>query len=165
MRRKRRDRRNPFDMFSNFDEIFEHLLEGMTSTDEQEPFIYGFSMTHRLGEEPVIREFGNIRPHCGGFDIGERKPIIDVFESEDEIQVVAEIPGVEKENIKLDATETSLGINAKTEDREYSEHVNLPAKVDPNSAKASYRNGVLEVILKRVEPVELKERRKSINVE
>lgn len=158
MRRKRRD---PFDIFSNFDEIFEHLLEGMTSADEQEPFIYGFSMTHRPGEEPVIREFGNIRPHCGGFEISERKPIIDVFESEDEIQVVAEIPGVEKENIKLDTTETSLSIGAKTDDREYSEHVDLPTKIDPNSAKANYMNGVLEVILKRVEP---KEKRKSIKV-
>lgn len=162
MRRKGRDRRYPFDIFGNFDEILERLLEGMVPTDEQEPFIYGFSMTHRPGEEPVIREFGNIRPYSGGVEIGERKPIIDVFESEDEIQVVAEIPGVEKENIKLDTTETSLDINAETEDREYSEHVDLPAKVDPDSAKASYKNGVLEVILKRVE---LKERRKFVKVE
>ncbi len=159
----RRNKRDPFDIFSNFDEIFEHLVESMTSaTDEQEPFIYGFSMTHRSGEEPVIREFGNIRPHCEGFKISERKPIIDVFESDDEIQVVAEIPGVERGNIKLDTTETSLSISAKTDDREYSEHVALPAKIDPNNAKASYMNGVLEVVLKRVEP---KEGRKSIKVE
>jgi len=155
-------RRSPFDIFGDFDEIFERLTERMTSGEWEEPFIYGFSVTSRPGEEPEIREFGNIHPLAGDVEIGERRPIVDVFESDDEVQVVAEMPGVEKDDIKLDATETSLDISAKTRDREYSERVALPARVDPDSAKASYKNGVLEVILKRVEP---KEKKAPIKVE
>ncbi len=163
-------RRSPFDVFGDdfdifgddFHEMFKRLRERMISGEWEEPFIYGFSVTSRPGEEPEIREFGNIHPYAGDVEIGERRPIVDVFESDDEVQVVAEMPGVEKDDIKLDATETSLDISAKTKDREYSECVALPARVDPNSAKASYKNGVLEVILKRVEP---KERKSTIEVE
>jgi len=38
------------------------------------PFFYGFSINQRPGEEPEIREFGNIRPESGRIEIGERKP-------------------------------------------------------------------------------------------
>jgi len=141
----KKKRRSPFDIFGDDwsgifdDEMFERLkrltdkmLSGEWEAGELgRPFIYGFSMTSRPGEEPEIREFGNIRPHAGDIEIGERRPIVDVFESDDEVQVVAEMPGVEKDDIKLDATETSLDISAKTRDREYSERVTLPARVDP----------------------------------
>ncbi len=143
------------DIFGDWDEIMERIFESikMDVIDMDKikgrPFIYGFSLTQRPGEEPEIQEFGNIRPSSRGFEIGERKPLIDVFESEDEVHVVAEMPGVDKEDIKLDATETSLDISAKTESMEYSEHVDLPVSVDTESAKASYKNGVLDITLKR----------------
>ncbi|MDI6888102.1 MAG: Hsp20/alpha crystallin family protein [Methanocellales archaeon] len=167
----KKKRRSPFDIFGedwpdifgdDFYERWKNLIERMMSGELEGPGIYGFSVTSRPGEEPEIREFGNIRPYAGDIEIGERRPIVDVFESDEEVQVVAEMPGVEKDDIKLDATETSLDISAKTRDREYSERVALPARVDPNSAKASYKNGVLEVILMRVEP---KEKRPPIKVE
>ncbi len=161
---KKKDRR-PWDynIFGNWDEIIERMFESI-DTDEMKsrPFIYGFSLTQRPGEEPDIQEFGNIHPSIHGFEVGERKPIIDVFESDDEVHVVAEMPGVDKEDIKLDATETSLDIRAKTENTEYSEHVELPVSVHTDSAKASYKNGVLDVTLKRAN---LEKEKASIKVE
>ncbi|MDI6859722.1 MAG: Hsp20/alpha crystallin family protein [Methanocellales archaeon] len=160
---KKRERRPWKDIFGDLDEIIERMFESMDMDEMRiRPFVYGFSLTQRPGEEPEIREFGNIRPSTRGFEIGKRKPIIDVFESEDEVHVVAEMPGVEKEDIKLDATETSLEIHAKTESREYSEHVDLPVSVDPDRAKASYKNGVLEVTLKRTKP---EKKQTSVKVE
>ncbi|MDD2778340.1 MAG: Hsp20/alpha crystallin family protein [Methanocellales archaeon] len=153
---KKRERKPwEHDIFGDWDEIIERIFESIkmdtTNMDEikSRPVIYGFSLTQRPGEEPEIQEFGNIHPSSHGFEIGERKPLIDVFESEDEVHVVAEMPGVDKEDIKLDATETSLYIRAKTESVEYSEHVDLPVSVDTDSAKASYKNGVLDITLKR----------------
>ncbi|MEM1776413.1 MAG: archaeal heat shock protein Hsp20, partial [Nitrososphaerota archaeon] len=101
-------------------------------------------------------EFGNIRPR-GRPEIVEltetREPLVDVFEEDDTVKVVAEVPGVEKEDINLNATEDMLIISVKTPQRKYYKEVELPAKVDPNSAKASYKNGVLEVTLKKKEGV------------
>ncbi|UZE92444.1 MAG: Hsp20/alpha crystallin family protein [Methanosarcinales archaeon] len=164
-------RRSPFDIFGDdwseifgddIYEIFERLRERMMSGEWEKPCVYGFSMTNRPGEEPEIREFGNIHPHADDVEVSERRPIVDVFESDDEVKVVVEMPGIDKDDIKLDTSETSLDISAKTRDREYSERVALPARVDSNSAKANYKNGVLEVTLKRVEP---KEKKAPIKVE
>ncbi|MBS7656208.1 Hsp20/alpha crystallin family protein, partial [Candidatus Bathyarchaeota archaeon] len=64
------------------------------------------------------------------------------------------VPGVEKEDINLECAEKSLIISVDTQTRKYYKEVELPAEVDPQSAKASYKNGVLEVTLtkKKVKP-------------
>jgi len=63
------------------------------------------------------------------------------------VRVIAELPGVEKEDIDLRATETSLTISAESQHRKYYKELRLPTPVNPKSAKATYRNGVLEVSL------------------
>lgn len=90
-----------------------------------------------------------------------RKPLIDVLEAEETLHVIAEIPGIEKENIKLNATDLILDIETINGSPKYSERVELPVKVDPLSARATYKNGVLEVTFKRLESSS----RTSINIE
>jgi HSP20 family protein len=168
-------RRNFFDeMFGidsvhDMDEIFDRLNRAMGMSLEnfgQHPFIYGFSVTHRPGENPEIREFGNI-PVFEQIETGDRryldtrKPLIDILETEDKVHVIAEIPGIEKENILLNATDLILDIETIDGNPKYSERVELPVKVDPQSAKATYKNGVLEVTFKRLESSS----RTSINIE
>jgi HSP20 family protein len=168
-------RRNFFDeMFGidsvhDMDEIFGRLNRAMGMNLEnfgQHPFIYGFSVTHRPGENPEIREFGNI-PTFEQIETGDRryldtrKPLIDILETEDKVHVIAEIPGIEKENILLNATDLILDIETIDGNPKYSERVELPVKVDPQSAKATYKNGVLEVTFKRLESSS----RTSINIE
>ncbi|MEM2935616.1 MAG: archaeal heat shock protein Hsp20, partial [Candidatus Bathyarchaeia archaeon] len=103
--------------------------------------------------KPVIREFGNVRRPTG---IGtpelteEREPLVDVVTGDKVVQVIAEVPGVEKEDINLYTTEDRLTISVDTEKRKYHKEVELPVPVEPKSAKASYKNGVLEVTLERV---------------
>jgi HSP20 family protein len=149
--RKRRDR-DPFDMFRDFDEIFNDMLREMESghIPQGGPFFYGFSLNQRPGEEPEIREFGNIHPGRDTVEVGERKPLIDVFDTDDKVQVVAEMPGIEKSDVDLNVDGRHLEIHAARGDRRYNETVELPADVDEDSAKATYKNGVLEVTLKKV---------------
>ncbi|MDY6965381.1 MAG: archaeal heat shock protein Hsp20 [Halobacteriota archaeon] len=150
-------RKNPFeDLFKEIYERIEELLKDVEVEDilknieESEPFVLGFSMTKGTEGEPELREFGNVFPFSKAVT-RERKPLIDVFEMDEEIKVVAEIPGVEKDDIKLDAEGTKLEIKATGGSRNYSEDVFLPSAVDTDSAKASYKNGVLEVVLKKIE--------------
>ena len=77
----------------------------------------------------------------------ERDPLVDVIETDGEIHVVAELPGVEKEEIKLHATESTLTISVESPKRKYFKEVTLPAEVRVQEAKSKYKNGVLEVTL------------------
>ncbi len=129
---------------------------------ESGPFVYGFSIIHRPGEEPELREFGNVPEHSqkeeNFFPSETKEPLIDVFENEDTVHVLAEFPEVEKEDLLLHATAQHLEIKVLGLSG-YSEDVDLPVPVDPKSAKASYKNGVLEVTFKRSDedkPVEIK---------
>jgi len=152
-------RRNFFDDFfgGGFEELMDQMLRDLQEGRQPEPFIYGFSMTQHPGEAPEVREFGNIQPVGRGVKPEEeRKPLIDVMGTKDEVHVIAEMPGVDRMDVQLETTESKLDIRAQNESRKYSESVELPVKVDPHSAKATYRNGVLEVKLKRVQPEEEK---------
>lgn len=178
----RRRKRSIFDIF---DEIFREMEEEMTrllreletaktrgfieelGPGRMGPYVYGFRITIGPDGKPIIEEFGNIRKVEGRRMISEeREPLVDVFEHEDEITIVAELPGVEKDKIKIEITDDKrkLIIRASDTNRKYYKEVELPAEVDPKSAKATYKNGVLEVKLKKIRP-EKKEKRFEIKVE
>jgi HSP20 family protein len=159
--RKRKDFFEDFgsELFDNLEEIIEALLEEM---GESGPFVYGFSIIHRPGEDPELREFGNVPEYSqkeeNFFPSETKEPLVDVFETEDTVHVLAEFPEVEKEDLLLHATAQHLEIKILGLSG-YSEDVDFPVPVDPKSAKASYKNGVLEVTFRRSDedkPVEIK---------
>ncbi len=118
------------------------------------PVVWGYSVTIGPDGKPIIREFGNVKPSLKGLkplDIRtEREPLVDVFSDNGNIKVIAELPGVEKGDIKLYATSNTLTISVDTPQRKYYKELELPAEVDPKSAKSTYKNGVLEVTLSKV---------------
>lgn len=152
------------------DLVRERRLPDGSTVREWGPFVYGYSMIIGPDGKPIIREFGNVRPSRTPLgrpmiDVREeREPLVDVFPTDGEIRVVAELPGVEKDDIKLYGTEDSLTISVDTPQRKYYKEVQLPAKVDPKRAKTSYKNGVLEVTLPKVEE-EKKPKGEPIKVE
>jgi HSP20 family protein len=159
--RKRKDFFEDFgsELFDNLEEMIEAILEEM---GESVPFVYGFSIIHRPGEDPEFREFGNTPEYSQNeenFLSPETKdPLIDIFENGELIHVLAEFPEVIEEDLQLRATAHNLEIKI-LRPSEYSEDIELPVHVDPKSAKASYKNGVLEVTFKRCAeegPVDIK---------
>lgn len=136
---------------------------------ETGPIVYGYSVTIGPDGKPVIREFGNVktsgRPLPFGFPRRiaevrkEREPLVDVMSENDVVRVVAELPGVDKSDINLSCTENLLTISVDTEKRRYHKALTLPAEVEPKSAKAKYRNGVLEVILEKAKKEKMKGKR------
>ncbi|ADC64400.1 heat shock protein Hsp20 [Ferroglobus placidus DSM 10642] len=154
--------------FEMFDEIFERMMRDFeeivrkAESGEIKPIVRGFSIRIGPDGKPEIREFGT-KPVIREAGVEERKPLVDVIETDDEVQVIAEMPGVSKEDIEVNASETKLEIKAEGENRRYYEVVDLPAEVDPESAKARYNNGVLEVILKKKYPK--KEEKKRIKID
>jgi len=121
------------------------------TTKRYGPFVYGFSYTSEPGKEPSFREFGNIKPYHGGIaPSAEREPLVDVMEDENGYKIFAELPGVEKENIKLDATDNAVTIET-IGDKKFQKRIELESTVDPDSSEASYKNGVLSIGINKKE--------------
>lgn len=131
--------------------VRERKLPDGSIVREWGPFTYGYSVRIGPDGKPEIREFGNVKPsRFGPMVKEEREPLVDVIETDGEVCVVAELPGVEKEDIKLHGTEDTLTISVDTPQRKYYKEVALPAKVDVKRAKTQYKNGVLEVALPKI---------------
>jgi len=81
--------------------------------------------------------------------IEEKQPIVDVFEEEDHIKVMAEVPGVEEKDIRLHVKNNLLIISVDTSEKKYYKEVKLPTSVKKNSVESTYRNGVLEVKVRK----------------
>lgn len=142
------------------DYVRERKLPDGSTVREWGPFVYGYSMTIGPDGKPKIREFGNVKPKLKPEPFGaerpsldvkdEREPLVDVISTDGEVKIIAELPGVEKQDIKLRATEETLTISVETTERKYFKEVGLPAKVNVKDAKTTYKNGVLEVTLPKV---------------
>ena len=144
------------------DLIRERRMPDGSTEKEWGPFVYGYSMTIGPDGKPQIRQFGNVKPSTKPelpfgpsrprIDVKEeREPLIDVVTTDGEVKVVAELPGVDKNDIRLYGTEKTLSISVDTAERKYFKEVDLPVNVDPKSAKSVYKNGVLEVTLTKRE--------------
>jgi HSP20 family molecular chaperone IbpA len=79
----------------------------------------------------------------------EPKPLIDIFQENNWITIVAEIAGFNKETLKINVKDQKLTLSAKAKDRKYYKSLNLPKVVIPNIMHTTYKNGVLEIKLKK----------------
>jgi HSP20 family protein len=115
------------------------------------PIVYGYSMTIGPDGKPVIREFGNVKrgdePLKGVTD--KREPLMDVVEGEKQVRIIAEIPGVRKEDIDMDVNERTLTIRVNTPDRKYEKQLQLPDTAVVEGAKSNYNNGILEITFQK----------------
>lgn len=183
-KKKNDDWRREYDRFFNFeemdtefeamrrymDQIMESIMRGDISQTTVNPFVYGFSLRVGPDGQPHIEKFGNTQvgqgqeiPGTGDKArhdrMGRREPLTDVIESEECVSITVEIPGVEKEDVNLEVQNNNLVISVDTETHRYFKEVALPSAVDPESAKATYNNGVLDIVLKK-----LKHEKKSTRI-
>lgn len=116
------------------------------------PFVYGFSYSKKPGEEPEVREFGNVSPTGRGevrpAPRGEREPLVEVVDLDGRYEVTVELPGVEREEVNLSATENSMSVETLGE-RKFRKEVNFEDRVNPEEADANFRSGVLTVEIEK----------------
>jgi HSP20 family protein len=147
------------------DYVKERKLPDGSTVREWGPFVYGYSVKIGPDGKPRIREFGNVKPSLTGPKVKEeREPLVDIVETDGEIHVVAELPGVDKEEIQLHGTEDSLTISVDNPQRKYFKEVRLPAKVKVKEARTAYKNGVLEVTFPKADS-EKKPKGEPINID
>ena len=146
--------------FFNVGDMFEEFKGGSDSG----PHYYGYTMTVGPDGKPVVQEYGNVKPGLPSTS-DTREPIVDtiVDEKEKVVKLITEMPGVEKTDVKIVVENKIVNLSAEHGEKKYHAKVPLKHKVDENSAKASYKNGVLQIIFKLVE--EEKPKGKKVEVE
>ena len=110
---------------------------------------------------------------------GEWAPSIDVAETDEEVVVTAELPGIKQDDVDITITDDVLTLKGeKKEENEvkdknyhriersygrFQRSISLPTGVQGSKAKAAYKNGVLQVTIPKAE--EAKPKQIKINVE
>lgn len=134
--------------FMNMDDIFEEFKDS-DNLQTYGPYYYGYTMTIGPDGKPVIKEYGNVKPTLlPTSDV--REPFVDVLVDDKEkvLKLIAEMPGVEKKDIKIVVEGRTVNLDAEHGEKKYSAKVPIKQKVDENSVKATYANGILEVRFK-----------------
>ena len=131
--------------FMDIDNIWDELK---SSSDLQTfgPYYYGYTATIGPDGKPIVKEYGNVRP--GLLPTSDtREPFVDVIidDKEKVLKIVAEMPGVEKKDIKIEVIGRTVNLDAEHEEKKYHTKVPIKHKVDEDSVKATYANGILEV--------------------
>jgi len=126
-----------WDEFNEMHRRMERMMNGFTSNAKT----YGFTVHIGPDGVPHMHEFGDNVPASDNV----REPLTDVSVENDVVRIVVELPGVQKEDIQLDCSETSVIVSVDTESRKFRKTVPLQTNIDVDSAKAEYNNGILEV--------------------
>jgi HSP20 family protein len=131
------------------------------------PYYYGYQITVGPDGKPHVREFGNIKPGSKGLvqQSNTREPLVDtsVDEKNNSLTITAEMPGISKEDIKLNASDKQIIIHAEKGDKKYHTEIPLNMEIEDTSAKATYSNGILELRLRLKAP--LKSKGKDIKID
>ena len=135
--------------FFNIDDIFEEFKGNGSDSGS---CCYGYTMTIGPDGKPVVKEYGNLKPDQH-LTSDTREPLVDIIVDEKEkvVKLIAEMPGVEKIDVKIVVEDKIVDISAEHDKKKYHVKVSLQHKVDENSAKASYKNGILQIVFKLVE--------------
>ena len=121
----------------------DHLKKGMKG-------VYGFTIKTAVGGTPKVETFGNIKKTPEGPKVDEeREPITDIFNEKNEVIIIAEMPGIELEDIKIDLKEDILEILAVSKSRNYRKELLLPVKVIKQNLRHKFTNGILEIRIKK----------------
>lgn len=142
------------DLFGGFESMNRRIEDMFSSMDMNGPDVktYGYTMWQGPDGVKHVKEFGNSDSRMNAIGPSGKEPFTDVSEEKDVVRVVAEIPGVQKQDIDLSCNGNVLGIKVDTPGREIEKDLALPCDVDVNSAHAEYNNGLLEVTLNKVSP-------------
>jgi HSP20 family protein len=153
------EKARPSRVMSPFDEM-EEMLDKYFSRGWMRPFRMDWP------------SFGHLKPPFEG-----KTPSVDIIERDDEIVVKAELPGVNKDDIDISVTERSVTIKGTSSHEEkeekgdyyrseisrgsFSRSLPLPAEVDESKAKASFKDGLLELKL----PKKTRSKRQKIKID
>jgi HSP20 family protein len=116
--------------------------------------VYGINVRTAMGDsgqtELKVEPFGNIH-NTADRHLGEdvREPLVDIHEEDDHVLVLAELPGVAKENVVVKVAGDRLELSAERGKTTYSKRVDLPKNCSAERMSWECSNGILQVRFER----------------
>ena len=130
------------------DELDEESLKEMLGELQKNPMVWGFSAAVGPDGRVQLNPFGNVTATGQTPTVREeREPLVEVEDQDEAVMVIAELPGVAKDDIQLKLDDTRVTIRVDTPLRKYAKTIDLPAPVKWKRAKVNYTNGILELRL------------------
>lgn len=80
----------------------------------------------------------------------ERQPLFDVFEEENHLTVLSEMPGIDEKDVNIEADENTITITAENSTKKYLKKVWLPTSIKKDTVKSTYRNNILQIRLEKL---------------
>ena len=115
---------------------------------------YGFNV--KLGGENVgglkdINTMQNIRNNndSSGSLYKVIEPVTDLFNEEDKLIIVMELPGVQEESIKLEIDEDILKVSGYSKDKNYIKNIKLQFNPSSENIVAKFNNSIYSIIVKK----------------
>jgi|GEM_PF-243942 len=135
-----------------FNGLFDRSSRTEKDLDDMVSRVFGKSTEKGRTRRSCSSQHGDsIIPNQSGSCIDEEnEPLIDVFDDEASVVIVAEMFGFDKDRIDLYATEDRLMISLDSPEGKYQREIKLPVRVDVKSSTSKLKNGVLEVRLKKL---------------
>ena len=144
---RRKAMRDALDEFDKYmEEVENHIQEAVKESIgrlQSHPFVTGFSFKLGPGGKPSVQVFGDKLVNDEGYRSPLSEQIVD--EKNGKLRLMMDMPGVEKSDIRVDATNDSAVVVAANGARKYKAEIHLRSEVDTDSGRAEYRNGVLEI--------------------
>lgn len=171
MEEKKKKRRGLFD-FNSFEDLMDSMFRdlmgsmndfGSFKRPARKPLVMGFSMRSGPDGKPVFQEFGNIKSRSGKPIVAKnREPLTYVSYNDGEVVITAELPGAQKKDIRVEPEgKDHVVIEAKGVSSFHTD-IKLEHPIKPRTAKAVFKNGILEIRFKRARE---KDSKKGVKVE
>jgi HSP20 family protein len=161
-------------------ELEDAFTEGVYETPEGgviefSSFLYVYSMTIEPDDKPRVEEIRNVRNASVGnsrkrkgvagygpqITTGRESAEVDVYDKE--VKVVLEMPGVSKEHINIQAYHDYVEVMSNHPHRKY-QVIEIPHLADIKTGRSTYKNGILEIVFKKKEKLNGKNKRKEIRI-
>jgi HSP20 family molecular chaperone IbpA len=145
-------------------------IEGLWEIRQiDEPDMKGFEIRGRFGTEEPLHSLEPLEPLKPSkrrplrerpFEVPKtalkemREPLVDIFEENSAVKVYVELPGVEKDDIKLKIGEDRIEVKAKN----FYKTIDLATRqIATNGVSTQYKNGVLEITLPKMKKLREKD--------
>ena len=141
-----------FKEFEDFNSKMDNMFDNFEDLHDPNVKTYGYTMYRGPDGIAHVKEFGNPSGTIGlPANDSVREPFTDVTHENDQVTIVAELPGVDKKDIVLEATRDAVSMCVDTPKKRFKKTVALPCEVDVDTAKAEYNNGILQVSFKSLD--------------
>ena len=149
----------------DFERAFKQSFKNLSKGSE-DSITWGYKMYwDNSMDKPVVKYFGNFDPTTGKLlEEGWRIPPLErLYDDKNNVwNVIVDLPGIKKENISISATNSYINLEATSKKRKYKHKVDFDQEIDPESVKAKFNNGILQITVNPKTPIKSEEKKISI---